>query len=143
MISNGYFFYIETSLCLENNNSNIAKVLKEGFKNDLMYIDSESFLNIDKKQYLSIEQAIEILNRDLSETSFVTILLKNTTISIWINKKNENLSFTFSFLSENLLEKNYLPDNAIDTDIHTYSNIVIEWLKPFGIEQFHIEYCKP
>lgn len=143
-IKKGYFYYIETKLYLENNAFNLAKVLDVGLKNNnIKFIDAELFYNLEKKEHLSIEQIVQILNKDLSETSFIICVFKDSNFSIWIDKNSKNLHITFSFLDENLIERKYLPDNAQDIDIFTYLNLIMQWLESFEIKQLHVEFSKP
>jgi hypothetical protein len=60
-----------------------------------------------------------------------------------ISSEDPTITLWLGFTSENLLERNYSPDNAQDVDISFYLNFILKWLEPFGIEQLHVEFCKP
>jgi len=143
IIKKGYFYYIESELSAESNKINLTQLIETGLKNNLEFIDAESYHNLRMKKKLSPEQVIQTLHRDLSETSFVICTFNNSNFSFWIDKNSKNINITFSFLDGDLTKRNYMPDNAIEVDIYSYLDLILKWLNSFDIKQFHVEYSKP
>ena len=143
MISRGRFFYLEIKLSISKTNNTLEKIINYGQNLNFNYIDWKKYIETEEKSYLTIHEAIEIMNRDISEDKFVSVIIKNTDIDMSMSNEDPTITLWFGFTSEDLLERNYLPDNAQDVDIFTYLNLIIKWLEPFGIEQLHIEHSKP